>query len=117
VAVSPEELGLGLSKFMPSVSFMPLPLARMGFKSVNEAWGFMTGRLAARRGDTSAVVCEAKGAAEELDGFLYDRRPPTHCHPWQFKKGQPFTVVAFNQVLLYNPTYLNLPLHRYNAEH
>lgn len=51
--------------------------------------------------DRPAAICNAEGAtADVVDPqsgltFSYDRRSPTCCRPWNFRKGDIFTVVGF----------------------
>lgn len=60
------------------------------------------------------LVCQFIGSLKEIDGFAFDRRQPTCCEPWNFKSGQPFTVVGFNRHMGYpqgphNPDMSKIP--------
>jgi hypothetical protein len=45
------------------------------------------------------AICQAIESTEVVDGFGYDRREPTCCVPWEFSKGEIFTVVGFNKIV------------------
>lgn len=45
------------------------------------------------------AICHAIESVEYVDGFMYDRREPTCCVPWEFSKGDIFTVVGFNKIV------------------
>mmetsp|Transcript_4780 Transcript_4780/g.8063 ORF Transcript_4780/g.8063 Transcript_4780/m.8063 type:complete len:334 (+) Transcript_4780:220-1221(+) len=45
------------------------------------------------------AICQAINSFEHIDGYMYDRREPTCCVPWEFTKGEIFTVVGFNKIV------------------
>jgi hypothetical protein len=60
------------------------------------------------------LICQSHTAVEEIDSFVYDRRQPTCCIPWEWDSGQPFTVVGLNKHMGYpvgphNPNKEDIP--------
>jgi hypothetical protein len=41
-----------------------------------------------------ALICEGWPDKEEVQGQLFDRRPPTCCNDWSFKEGDPYITVG-----------------------
>mmetsp|Transcript_105640 Transcript_105640/g.235858 ORF Transcript_105640/g.235858 Transcript_105640/m.235858 type:complete len:679 (+) Transcript_105640:1-2037(+) len=41
-----------------------------------------------------ALICQGWKGDEEVDGVVYDRRPPTCCKDWSFVKDEPYVTVG-----------------------
>lgn len=115
-SATPEDLGLDDPRFWPKFPYQPLMLKDIDFKNFEAAEQFLLDNLAraAKRWDAAcpptqasclagrpALTCESwvsnKDFVDPRSGytFAYDRRAPCCCRPLSFKKGDPFTVVAF----------------------
>jgi hypothetical protein len=51
--------------------------------------------------DRPEAICQAKQRLVSIDNYFYDRKAPTCCVPWHIKKGDIYTVIAFNPKLAY----------------
>ena len=99
---TPEQLGLGSSKFRPiSNAYDAVPTSQTGFKNNRELVAYVLEQYdKAMLSDNLTgprLICHAKTSNLRVDGYDYDRRAPTHCNEWNFKKGEPFTVIGFNK--------------------
>lgn len=82
-----------------------ITLKDSGFKDFQSLEAYLFQNLKAAQNDTTQVrpslVCESWGAREEQwdpatgKNYLYDRRAPVCCKPWQFEKHDVVTVVGF----------------------
>jgi hypothetical protein len=111
-AASPDDLGLterhGFQRSLPHITVDPHEL---DFKDNAALKAYILKNLASSQDkyDSVAVppleptqgrpmvVCQSLSQLEVIGGFAYDRRSPTSCNKWEWKKDQIFTVVGFNK--------------------
>ena len=99
---TPEQLGLGSPKFRPkSNAYDVVPTSQTGFKNNKELMEYVLDQFndAVQSDDPNKprLVCHGKTSNLRVDGYDYDRRAPTHCDEWHFRKGEQFTVIGFNK--------------------
>lgn len=123
-AASPEELGLTTeNKLKLDYPYKTIDINAAGFESHDELKKFLFLNLEKSGKDYDErvaltgssgfnleeerysrnrprVVCQGVARLEEVDGYMYDRREPTCCVPWNIKEGDIFTVVGFNRKLV-----------------
>ena len=98
---SPAQLGFGSSKFRPkSKAYEVVPTVQTGFRNNEELKAYVleqyNNSLQSNDKNKPRLICQGKAGTQRLDGYIYDRRNPTHCDEWEFKEGEQFTVVSFN---------------------
>eukprot|EP00968_Pinguiococcus_pyrenoidosus_P022342 scaffold3153_cov243-Pinguiococcus_pyrenoidosus.AAC.2 len=125
-AAAPEDLGLDDPRFSPgSAAGATTDVVKLGFKDHTALTDFIFQNLeqSQRRYQEKCVdgldlkhpmcsrprprfVCAAAVHHEEFEihagkqtSFTFDRTPNTHCEPWEFEIGHPFTVTAFNRIV------------------
>lgn len=100
INAAPHELGLDDPKFMPKLAFVPQFVSELGYESIDSLaiWLLDHLKLPANmnKKEPSRVICSGFVQGEKVDGFYFDRRAPCECSEWEFKKGEPFTVLAFS---------------------
>ena len=100
INASPEELGLDDPKFMPVNAFTPQFIrADLGFDGIDHLakWILDHLELPENKKKGRRVICKGFVQGEMIGGFHYDRRAPCNCGEWEFKKGDPFTVISFSE--------------------
>jgi len=98
---SPAQLGLGSSKFRPkSKAYEVVPTTQSGFKSNEQLKNYLlreyNNSLQSDNPDKPRLICHSKAGTQLVGGYIYDRRNPSHCGEWEFKKGEQFTVIGFS---------------------
>jgi hypothetical protein len=105
-AGTPEEIGMLGSRFQPKGKvFDPIPLKDMKFESIDAAQTYILDAYHQHRSENpnSGVRLICKGDTNNEDivfpsgTYKFDRRAPTWCGNWEFKKGDAFTAVGFNR--------------------
>lgn len=123
-AATPEELGLTTeNKLKLDYPYKLIDINAAGFESHDELKKFIFESLEqsgkeyderiAKTGNSGynleqerysrerpRAICQGIGRLEEVDGYMFDRREPTCCMPWNIKEGDIFTVVGFNRKLV-----------------
>jgi hypothetical protein len=123
-AATPEELGLTTeNKLKMDYPYKLVDINAAGFESHDELKKFIFDSLdqsgkeyddrIAKTGNSGynlkqerysrerpRAICQGIGRLEEVDGYMFDRREPTCCMPWNIKEGDIFTVVGFNRKLV-----------------
>jgi len=92
VAGTPQQLGLDRPQFRLQPMFQPLLISDTGYDKDED---LIDALLARAKDQRLPVVCSSQAQSEMVAGVLYDRAPLTSCSPWQFKKGEVFTVLTF----------------------
>lgn len=107
-SATPEELGLfeehGFNRLFPHRALTP---GEIGFENNEQVKDYIFDNLKRNQQiltekninekEISKLVCHSITQLEIIDGFAYDRRAPTSCDPWEWSKGQVFTVIGFNK--------------------
>jgi hypothetical protein len=124
---TPEDLGLDKKRFRPKVSYLPMATDELGFRNNDELANFLLTNLKTAQQNSDRLcsqgiapndnmcsrprprwVSAAIYDSEEFQfyessgqsiGFKMDRRPKTWSEPFTFRKGDPFTVIAFSRKL------------------
>merc|ERR1712039_666937 len=107
-AAIPEQLGLGSSRFRPKKVFDPLYARDLGFQDMHEVRKYVLDQFYKNRGAShqtrgagvARLICHAERATQDIEfpsgHYKFDRRSPTWCDTWDFKVGDPFTLIGFN---------------------
>ena len=98
---SPAQLGFGSSKFRPkSKAYEVVPTVQSGFATNGELRNYIfeqyNNSLQSNDPNKPRLICQNKAGTQLIDGFIFDRRNPNHCDPWDFKKGEQFTIIGLN---------------------
>lgn len=118
-AATPAEVGL--AGLQPERPWIPVDLAREGFKSFDDLKHYLAmslvdsgvrwdhlrqrGWLPGQSSDYVSrnrprTICHAVSDEAFVDGYHYDRRAPTYCEAWDdLQKGDVFTTIALLQSL------------------
>ena len=105
-AGSPSQLGMANARFSPPDKvYEPIPLKDMGFDSIDSAIQYIMDAYHKNKEIESDMpldlICHGDTDNEKImfptGEYNFDRRAPTWCKTWDFKEGDQFTVIGFNQ--------------------
>jgi hypothetical protein len=99
---SPEQLKM--DQTWESKMGEPVDLKEIGYSSFAELKSVLMSTVSnvpgvpgRNVGDVNApsLICSACRDLENVEGFEFDRKGSLTCNPWSFRKGDPYTVIAF----------------------
>jgi hypothetical protein len=106
-AATPDQLGLSSSRFKPKNAFDLLRAKDVGFHDMSDVRKYIMDNYERNRSheaqgiERPRLICHAEAMTEKIafpsGQYHFDRRAPTWCDIWDFKSGDTFTLVGFNE--------------------